>query len=341
MQKRDALLARADADIRAGLLALAKEFPQIAQADGWKAVAGKSRAGEVNLGLYWKVEAYPKTASPRGDAFALTVILSLGRPAGTQPAWFTLYGNLGLVGKAEAKAGDPKLDAALKTLVTDALAPLDELDKHIAATTQSATPRASPPTSVPIDPAAAWEAKVGQTITLQGHAIRQKSGIIYLRPADDACPYWSVELEHVLPDLRGGGAPLPVRVTGTLRLRKHTFSQEEVEQYKRDLAEGKKQMQAGNREVGQIIRHYYIPDAVVTILPVATQPAPQPATRPAGPSQAARAGAMNPATTRPAEKAADPKQVDELADAIARGRFDGRRARSHAACPFGKLRAGP
>ena len=341
MQKRDALLARADADIRAGLLALAKEFPQIAQADGWKAVAGKSRAGEVNLGLYWKVEAYPKTASPRGDAFALTVILSLGRPAGTQPAWLTLYGNLGLVGKAEAKAGDPKLDAALKTLVADAMAPLDELDKHIGAATQSATPRASPPTSVPIDPAAAWEAKVGQTITLQGHAIRQKSGIIYLRPADDACPYWSVELEHVLPDLRGGGAPLPVRVTGTLRLRKHTFSQEEVEQYKRDLAEGKKQMQAGNREVGQIIRHYYIPDAVVTILPVATQPAPQPATRPAGPSQAARAGAMNPATTRPAEKAADPKQVDELADAIARGRFDGRRARSHAACPFGKLRAGP
>ena len=300
MQKRDALLARADADIRAGLLALAKEFPQIAQADGWKAVAGKSRAGEVNLGLYWKVEAYPKTASPRGDAFALTVILSLGRPACTQPAWFTLYGNLGLVGKVAAKAGDLKLDAALKTLVTDALTPLDELDKHIGAATQSATPRASPPTSVPIDPAAAWEAKVGQTITLQGHAIRQKSGIIYLRPADDACPYWSVELEHVLPDLRGGGAPLPVRVTGTLRLRKHTFSQEEVEQYKRDLAEGKKQMQAGNREVGQIIRHYYIPDAVVTILPVATQPAPQPATRPAGPSQAARAGAMNPATTRPA-----------------------------------------
>jgi hypothetical protein len=138
MQKRDALLAKADAGIRDGLLGLAKQFPQIAQADGWKAVAGKSRAGEVNLGLYWKVEAYPKTASPRGDAFALTVILSLGRPAGTQPAWFTLYGNLGLVGKVEAKAGDLKLDAALKTLVTDALAPLDQLDKHIAATTQPA-----------------------------------------------------------------------------------------------------------------------------------------------------------------------------------------------------------
>jgi hypothetical protein len=50
---------------------------------------------------------------------------------------------------------------------------------------------------------------------------------------------------------------------------------------------------------------------------------------------------VKPAATRPAEKTADPKQVDELADAIARGRFDGRRARSHAARPFGKLRAGP
>jgi hypothetical protein len=138
MQKRDALLAKADADIRAGLLGLAKQFPQIAQADRWKAVAGKSRAGEVDLGLYWKVEAYPKTGRPQGDAFALTVILSVGTPAGTQPAWYALYGNLGLVGMVDAKAGDPKLAAALKTLVTDALAPLDELDKHIAATTQPA-----------------------------------------------------------------------------------------------------------------------------------------------------------------------------------------------------------
>jgi beta-lactamase regulating signal transducer with metallopeptidase domain len=139
----------------------------------------------------------------------------------------------------------------------------------------SATARSSLPASAPIDPAAVWEAKVGQTITVQGHAVRDLLGVRYLRLADDTYPY-SIELEHVLPDLRGGQL-LPVRVTGTLRLRKHTVSKEEVEQYKRNLAENKVQMQFWDPQVGQIIRHYYIPDADVTVLPVATEPASQPA----------------------------------------------------------------
>lgn len=139
----------------------------------------------------------------------------------------------------------------------------------------SATARSSPPASAPIDPAIAWEAKVGQTITVQGHAYRDIPGVRYLRPEGDTYPY-GIELEHVLPDLRGGQL-LPVRVTGTLRVRKHTVSKEEVEQVKRDLAENRMQMQWSDPKVGQIIRHYYIPDAVVTALPVATEPASQPA----------------------------------------------------------------
>lgn len=144
--------------------------------------------------------------------------------------------------------------------------------KPLSATTQPA----SLPASAPIDPVAVWEAKVGQAITVQGHAFRDKTGVRFLRPKGDTYPY-RIELENVLPDLRGGGKPLLVRVTGTLRLRKHTVGKEEVEQYKRDLAENRKQMQLSDPKVGQIIRHYYIPDAVVTILPAATEAASQPA----------------------------------------------------------------
>ena len=51
-----------------------------------------------------------------------------------------LYPNLGLVGQIGTHAGDAELDAALKKLVADALAPLKELDQQRAVAGQARGP---------------------------------------------------------------------------------------------------------------------------------------------------------------------------------------------------------
>ena len=112
---------------------------------------------------------------------------------------------------------------------------------------------------------AAWEAKVGQPVAIEGEAYRTIIGARYLRPVGDAYPH-AIELPNALADLAGGRV-LPVRVTGTLRMDKHTVTAEEVARYQRDLAEGQKQMQVWNPKVGQVVREFSIPDAVVTVLP--------------------------------------------------------------------------
>jgi hypothetical protein len=112
---------------------------------------------------------------------------------------------------------------------------------------------------------AAWEAKVGQPVAIEGEAYRTIIGGRYLRPVGDAYPH-AIELPNALADL-ACGRMLPVRVTGTLRMDKHTVTAEEVARYQRDLAEGQKQMQAWNPQVGQVVREFSIPDAVVTVLP--------------------------------------------------------------------------
>src|SRR6185503_16436294 len=126
------------------------------------------------------------------------------------------------------------------------------------------SPQAEPKRTAASDDAAAviaaWEAKVGQPVAIEGEAYRTIIGARYLRPVGDAYPH-AIELPNALADLAGGRV-LPVRVTGTLRMDKHTVTAEEVARYQRDLAERQKQMQAWNPQVGQVVREFSIPDAV-------------------------------------------------------------------------------
>ena len=68
---------------------------------------------------------------------------------------------------------------------------------------------------------------------------------------------------------------MAVRATGVLQLDKHTVTQAEVDQYKRDVLDTKnpKQMQYGRDRVGDVIREFYLKDLEVTVLSAATQPA--------------------------------------------------------------------
>jgi hypothetical protein len=59
-----------------------------------------------------------------------------------------MYASLALMGQVHASAGDPFLDAALKKLVADALAPLEVLDDALSGRVP-----ATMPATAPADPA--------------------------------------------------------------------------------------------------------------------------------------------------------------------------------------------
>ena len=100
-----------------------------------------------------------------------------------------------------------------------------------------------------------------------------------------------------------------------MKLNKHTVTREEVNAYKRDLADGKKQMQATAPKVGQVTRDYYIPDAVVTVLPSTASVAPPP------PSSSAASTAA-PALVGQVREATPPKAYALLAGAFFAGQYE-------------------
>jgi len=146
-RERAARLAKADAEIRAGVQRLAEQFPQLKQGQSWEALAKPSEPGRIDIQLERR---YHQPGSkigtddqevPEAERFSLGVT---AKPAAEgnldQRALRPFYPALGLIGQAGASAGDPKLDAALKKLVSDALALLDELE----------TSAAPPPTARPV-----------------------------------------------------------------------------------------------------------------------------------------------------------------------------------------------
>ncbi len=141
--ERDRLLAEAEANIRTGLLKLAERFPVLTKAKAWgvyASEASRSEAGRIGINLYHTDRGKTATEEslPADKRFGITV--SVHRPAKEKPQRVTvpLYPNLGLVGWIGSSAGAPDLDAALKKLLGESLAPLKELDVK-AADAQPAT----------------------------------------------------------------------------------------------------------------------------------------------------------------------------------------------------------
>lgn len=151
--QRDKLLAEADKKIRAGLVELAKTYPFLAKTN-WgnldEALEGASPAGQIMIwaGHYEGHDGTKEKIEP-GQAYNVLVMLrplQWPEPPG-QWQLKQLYGNLALMGQAHASANDAKLDAAMKFLVSDALAPLSQLDQSIdkTATEPLPTPAPAPP----------------------------------------------------------------------------------------------------------------------------------------------------------------------------------------------------
>jgi beta-lactamase regulating signal transducer with metallopeptidase domain len=134
-KERDRLLAEADQRLREALIALGEEFPQLKAVHHWNLVAGQSSPGSMIVHLATVTEESKARGGvdvAEGERFSLSVnVVPADRVHKQQLKVGILYRNLGLFGMARARADDPKLDAALKKLLDDSLAPLMALDEQV------------------------------------------------------------------------------------------------------------------------------------------------------------------------------------------------------------------
>lgn len=141
LKERNRLLTQADATIRKGLLELSKTFPQL-QRTSLRTIQEQLEKKEPVVGRVsiWALRGHGKGGSkevelPQDRYSILVVIRPLHFGNEGQLGMFILpeYGNLSLMGQVHYDAGDPKLDAAVKKLIGDALAPLKELNLRVNA----------------------------------------------------------------------------------------------------------------------------------------------------------------------------------------------------------------
>jgi len=137
--QRNVLLGRAARNIRKNLWQLGEDYPQLR-------LRAEHNAGDKGLDGNFDGEPQPTDGiviwlPPRASKHRLAVSLSAekmygvmvyikptGYQCGSGFRMFNLFPNLGLVGQVNTSAADKELDAKLKKLVHDALAPLKELE---------------------------------------------------------------------------------------------------------------------------------------------------------------------------------------------------------------------
>jgi hypothetical protein len=134
-RKRDLILAQADEVIRKGLLALAKDYPQLkntVQGPLEERLKGKSPAGRISV---W-INLHPtpdKPASKNGPWISVSIEpLRFDGDEGvrqmTVPPLIQLD-KLALMGIVKSNSYDANLDAAVMKVVDGALSPLNELNR--------------------------------------------------------------------------------------------------------------------------------------------------------------------------------------------------------------------
>lgn len=134
LAKRNELLAAADAHLRGGLIELAKRFPQLTKHKRWQTVGTQKSQDGVRVGLIYddRAKLGPSTPVAEDDRYMVLVFVVPPPPQPGQLPLKPLYPNLQLVGNVTAYAGNAQLDAALKKLVMEALAPLEQFNEELA-----------------------------------------------------------------------------------------------------------------------------------------------------------------------------------------------------------------
>ena len=152
LKRRNKLLAQVYEQLIKGLRQLREQYGQLKTASGWETNISQDELVFIRLSN-WDRQSYQKGERPRKQEEVYVSILiqslNLNMPEAQLKEYSlkmggafltSLYPNLGLWGYIQTNAGDPKLDAAIKAMVADALKPLAELNASIRpATTQPAT----------------------------------------------------------------------------------------------------------------------------------------------------------------------------------------------------------
>jgi hypothetical protein len=130
IEQRNFLLAKADSEIRSGIVRLAEAYPQLKKASTWRTVeTTKSEAGSISIGLsYSNIKKGGITGVPAKDSCSILVLIRNPPSEVGQLAEFPIYPNLDLSGQVGSSAGDPKLNTALKNLIVESLVQLKQLE---------------------------------------------------------------------------------------------------------------------------------------------------------------------------------------------------------------------
>lgn len=143
----NAVLAVVDRSVRDGLSRLADTYPDLRKTDAGPLADALGSApqhgnGVVAIGIsHYNSMAAPIPGSPAAKhGFNVTVILHTPAPsrgAQAQGREMLLYPALNLAGGVGAGAADPKLNIALKQLVTKSLAPVEALEEQAEASAKT------------------------------------------------------------------------------------------------------------------------------------------------------------------------------------------------------------
>ena len=199
--ERERRLAAADAAIRKGLQRLAERHPLLKKGRPWDRLSTPSGPGRIGIHLRRQRGGKGGTDArdfPPSEAYSVLVVIKPPPDEIEQLVLVPMYRNLGLVGQVGVRAADPQLDLALKKLVSEALAPLSELERRASAAPKApATPATPPAGGARANPRIRWD---GNTVTLAHDAtdadlaaLRDVRGIVELRmgggPNGTAGPY--------------------------------------------------------------------------------------------------------------------------------------------------------
>jgi len=115
---------------------LADRYPLLKKGKPWDRLERPSDPGRI--GIYLRRQHGGKGGTdakpfPPLEAFSILVVVKPPPDQIESLVLTPLYRHLGLVGQVSTRAADPRLDAALKKLVSDALAPLSQLERQASA----------------------------------------------------------------------------------------------------------------------------------------------------------------------------------------------------------------